>query len=236
MDLRFREALRLMLTYLKERPRDVEAWDETVNLAGYTENRRLMAQVAERIHELSMESGSPKSRAITAAVLSNDIPLAVKLAREQLQRSPGEAMIQYQSHRALLFGGYRDEARYVLSQLRTSKLPEENMLLAELRQSCADGGSGAPEIAARLAKSPNASTSSNWQAADLLGDRTRATQILMPLHQPERLTTLMQYLVYPDFDARPFPLLQARLAADGIKRPPPVAIPVACRARAGGTG
>ena len=236
MDLRFREALRLMLTYLKERPRDVEAWDETVNLAGYTENRRLMAQVAERIHELSMESGSPKSRAITAAVLSNDIPLAVKLAREQLQRSPGEAMIQYQSHRALLFGGYRDEARYVLSQLRTSKLPEENMLLAELRQSCADGGSGAPEIAARLAKSPNASTSSNWQAADLIGDRTRATQILMPLHQPERLTTLMQYLVYPDFDARPFPLLQARLAADGIKRPPPVAIPVACRARAGGTG
>ena len=236
MDLRFREALQLMLTYLKERPRDIDAWDETVNLAGYTENRRLMAQVAERIHELSMESGSPKSRAITAAVLSNDIPLAVKLAREQLQRSPGEALIQYQSHRALLFGGYRDEARYVLSQLRTSKLPEENMLLAELRQSCAEGGRGAPEIAARLAKSPDASTSSNWQAADLLGDRVRATEILMPLHQPERLTTLMQYLVYPNFDVRPFPLLQARLAADGIKRPPPVAIPVACRPRAGSTG
>jgi tetratricopeptide (TPR) repeat protein len=229
MDLRFREALQLMLTYLKERPRDVDAWDETVNLAGYIENRRLMAQVAVRIHELSMESGSPKSRAITAAVFSTDIPLAVKLAREQLQRSPGEALIQYQSHRALLFGGYRDEARHVLNQLRNSELPEENKLLAELRQSCADGGGDARDIAARLAKAPDASTSGNWQAAELLGDPVRAAAILVPLHRPDRLTTLMQYLVYPNFDVRPFPLLQARLAADGIKRPPPVAIPFACR-------
>jgi hypothetical protein len=226
MDLRFREALQLMLTYLKERPRDVEAWDETVNLAAYTENRALMAQVAARIHELSMESGSPKSRAITAAVLSSDIPLAVKLAHEQLQKSPGEALIQYQSHRALLFGGYRDEARYVLSQIRASELPRENKLLAELRQACADGGSGAPEIARKLATE---STSSQWQAAELMGNRAAATAVLMPLHRPDRLTTLMQYLVYPDFDVRPFPLLQARLAADGVTRPPPAAIPFACR-------
>lgn len=227
MDLRFREALQLMLTYLQERPRDLDAWDELVNLAGYAENRALMANAGERIHTISMESGSPKSRAITASVLSLDIPNAVKRAREQLDRSPGEALIQYQSHRALLSGGYRDEARQLLEQIRMSELPEENKLLAELRQSCADGGKGAREVAAQIAKQPN-STSSNWQAAALLGDHARATAILMPLHRPDKLTTLMQYLVYPEFDIRPFPLLQARLAADGIKRPPPAELPYAC--------
>jgi hypothetical protein len=234
VDLRFREALRLMLAYLDERPRDLEAWDEVVDMAGYVENRRLIAEAAKRIHTISMENGSPKSRAITAAVFSTDASLAVKLAREQLKRSPGEALIQYQSHRALLLGGFRDDARQVLTQLRSSKLPDENKLLAELRQSCADGGARAGEIAKRLARLPGSSTSSNWQAAELLGDRARATAILMPLHRPDRLTTLMQYLVYPNFDVRPFPLLEARLDADGIKRPAPAPIPFACRVQAGG--
>lgn len=228
MDLRFRDALSLMLAYLKERPRDVDAWDEIVNLAGYVENRPLMAKASERIHMLSMESGSPRSRAITAAVLSMDTAQAVKIAREQLRRSPGEVLIQYQSHRALLSGGFRDEARQLLAQLRTSELPEENKLLAELRQACADGGAGARQLGQRIARLPN-STSSNWQAAVLLGEPARATAILMPLHRTDRLTTLMQYLVYPSFDVRPFPLLQARLDANAIRRPRPAPISFACK-------
>ncbi|HEU0311337.1 MAG TPA: winged helix-turn-helix domain-containing protein [Sphingomicrobium sp.] len=231
MDLRFREALRLMLTYLNERPRDIDAWDETVNLAGYVEDRGLMLKAAERIHTISMESGSPRSRAITAAVFSSNYPFAVKLARQQLKRSPGEALIQYQSHRALLSGGYRDEARQVLDQLRNSKLPEESKLIAELRQICADGAPGAREIAARIATLPD-STSTTWQAYVLLSEPARATATLAPLHRTDRLATLMQYLVYPSFDVRPFPLLQARLTADGIRRPPPVPIPFACKASA----
>lgn len=229
LDLRFREALRLMMQYLDERPRDLDTWEEAVDLAGYAENRPLMAKAAERIHTLSMESGSPRSRAITASVLALDIPNAVKRSREQLQRSPGEALIQYQSHRALLWGGHRDEARQVLNQLRVSELPEENKQLAELRQACADGGAGAREIAARMATLSDASTSGAWHRAMLMGDARAANAVLMPLHRPDRLTTLMQYLVYPSFDARPFPLLQARLAADGVRRPPPVAIPFACK-------
>jgi TolB-like protein/DNA-binding winged helix-turn-helix (wHTH) protein len=230
MDLRFREALQLMLKYLDERPRDLDAWEEIVDLAGYAGNRQLMAKAAERIHTLSMESGSPKSRAITASVLSLDIPNAVRRSQEQLARSPGEALIQYQAHRAFLWGGKRDEARDILMQIRSSSLPEENKLLAELRQACADGGSGAREIAGRIARLPDASISNEWQSAQMLGETNRAIEVLRPLDRPERLTTLMQYLVYPNFDARPYPLLQARLKADGVSRPPPAPIPFACRA------
>ncbi len=231
MDLRFKEALRLMLLYLEQRPRDVDTWEELVDLAGYAEDRGLMAKAAERIHTLSIEGGSPRSRAITASVLALDIPNAVRRAREQLARSPGEALIQYQSHRALLWGGHRNEARALLPNLRASGLPDENKLLAELRQACADGGNGGREIAARIAGLPDASTSGAWHSALLLGETERAAEILRPLDRPEGLTTLMQFLVYPMFDARPYPLLSARLDADDIVRPPPVAIPYACRGR-----
>lgn len=229
MDLRFREALRLMQLYLRERPRDVDAWEEIVDLAGYAEDRRLMARASERIHRLSLESGAPLSRAITAAVLAMDIPNAVARSREQFRRSPGEALIQYQAHRALLWGGHRDEARSVLQRMRSSSLPEENILLAELRQACADGGQGVDRIVAQLKATPNASLSGAWHTAMLLGDNRGAADVLKPLDRPDRLTTLMQYLVYPTFDVRSFPLLQERLAADGIRRPEPARIPFACK-------
>ena len=228
MDLRFREALRLMQLYLRERPRDVDAWEEVVDLAGYAEDRRFMAQAAERIHSLSIEGGQPLSRALTASVLSLDIPNAVARAREQLRLRPGEALIQYQAHRALLWGGHKDEARGVLARLRSSSLPAENIRLAELRQACADGGKGAREIAAQIFQNSPGTSSDAWHAAMLLGDQRRQAEILKPLDRPERLTTLMQYLVYPDFDARPFPLLQERLQADGVNRRPPVRPPFAC--------
>ena len=228
MDLQFRESLRLMLLYLKERPRDLDTWEELVDLAGYAAERQLMAKAAGRIHVLSMESGSPRSRAITASVLAVDIPNAVARSRQQLARSPGEALIQYQAHRAFLWGGYRDEARTLLAQIRASSLPEENKLIAELRQACADGGHGAREISDRMARLPDASASGAWHRAMLFGDSAGAAAVLKPLDRPDRLTTLMQYLVYPIFDARPFPLLSARLAADGIQRPSPIAIPYAC--------
>jgi TolB-like protein/DNA-binding winged helix-turn-helix (wHTH) protein len=230
MDLRFREALRLMQLYLRERPRDVDAWEEVVDLAGYAEDRRFMAQAAERIHTLSLEGGQPLSRALTASVLSLDIANAVRRSREQLRRSPGEALIQYQAHRALLWGGHRDEARAILQRIRSSSLPAENILLAELRQACADGGKGAREIAARLARTSERPSSDAWHAAILFGDQRRAAEILKPLDRPERLATLMQYLVYPEFDVRPFPRLRERLQADGIARRSPVRPPFACPA------
>lgn len=229
MDLRFREALRLMRIYLGERPRDLDSWEELVDLAGYADDRRLMAHAAERIHTISSESGSPRSRALTASVLSLDVPNAVKRARQQLSRSPGEALIQYQAHRALLWGGHRDEARRVLGRIRLSSLPLENKQLAELRQACADGGKGARQIAQRVEQLPDVSLSGRWHAATLVGDTDRAAKLLRPLDRPERLTTLMQYLVYPTFDPRPYPLLAERLAADGIRRRPPPRIPFACR-------
>lgn len=233
VDYRFRDALNLMRQYLDQRPRELDAWDDLVNLAAYTGDRRLGAQAARTIEQQSVESGRPLSRAITASVLALDIPNAVLRSRQQLAMRPGEALIQYQAHRALLWGGHRDEARSLLGPIRESSLPEENKLLAELRQACADGGRGARDIVLKLDGLKGASTSGRWQAWMIAGDEERAYALIKPLDRPDRLSTLVQYMTYPDFDARRFPLLQSKLDEDGIVRPALVRPPYACAPNAG---
>jgi TolB-like protein/DNA-binding winged helix-turn-helix (wHTH) protein len=228
VDYHFRDALKLMRAYLEQRPRQLEAWDELVNLAGYVGDRRLMADAARRIQDQSVESGMPLSRAITASVLALDIDNGVKRARQQLAIRPGETLIQYQAHRALLWGGYRDEARALLWKINQSSLPEENKLVAQLRQACADGGGGALAIATRLDSDKRTSTSTRWQTWMLMGDERRAYGSIKGLDQPDRLGTLVQYMIYPDFDARQFPLLQSKLDDDELRRPPLVRAPYNC--------
>ena len=229
VDYRFRDAVNLMRSYLQQRPRDLDGWDEMVNLAGYVGDRPLMAEAARRIHDQSVESGMPLSRALTASVLALDTDNAVKRARQQLAMQPGVALIQYQAHRALLWGGHRDEARPLIERIRQSSLPEENKLLAELRQACADGGAGAAAIVSKLDSDKRTSTSGRWQAWMIAGDERRAYAQLKELDQPARLATLAQYMVYPDFDARQFPLLQSKVDDDHVRRPPIVRAPYTCR-------
>lgn len=229
IDYKFREAVQLQRAYLADRPRDLDAWDQMVDLAAYAGDRALMAEGARRIHEYSVESQSPLSRAITASVLALDTGNAVSRARQQLALRPGEALIQYQAHRALLWGGQRDEARALLAGIRSSSLPPENKLMAELRQACADGGNGARTLVDEIDKGRNTSTSTRWQAWMVFGDLRRAYALLRPLDQPSHLPTLVQYMAYPDFDARQFPLLNSKLVDDGVKRPAVVEAPYTCR-------
>jgi TolB-like protein/DNA-binding winged helix-turn-helix (wHTH) protein len=228
VDYHFRDALNLMRAYLQQFPRELDAWDEMVNLAGYVGDRPLMADAARHIQDESIESGMPLSRAITASVLALDIDNAVKRARQQLSIRPGETLIQYQAHRALLWGGHRQEARALLGRIDQSSLPAENKLVADLRQACAEGGHGALAIARRLDSDKRTSTSTRWQTWMLMGDERRAYGLIRELDQPGHLETLVQYMVYPDFDARLFPLLQSKLDDDGVKRPPPVRAPYTC--------
>ena len=85
-------------------------------------------------------------------------------------------------------------------------------------------------IATKLDSDERTSTSTRWQTWMLMGDAPRAYALIKPLDQPDRLATLVQYMVYPDFDARLFPLLQSKLNDDGVRRPPPVNAPYNCRA------
>lgn len=232
LDLRLVDAFRAMRDYLAARPRDIDGWIEMIDLSAYVGRRDWTAQAAEAVHRLSVESGQPVSRAITASVMALRYDEAAARARAQMRLRPGHAVTQYQAHRALLAAGARAEAAALMEAIRASALPAENKLLAELRQACSEGRlADARAIAARARTDPNFGISARWQALLGAGEQAEAARLLSPLDRPERLPTLAQFLIYPEFDPRPYPQLLGRLRGQGLTPPPPVTPPFACPPR-----
>jgi TolB-like protein/DNA-binding winged helix-turn-helix (wHTH) protein len=228
MQLQFKAAQQLMAQYLAVRPRDTEAWESIGDFAAYAGDPPAMAQAAERIHTLSIEAGNPKSRAITLSVMALQLPDAVARARQQLALRPTNAITQYQAHRAFIWAGKANEARPLLKMIDASTMPEENKLLSRLRQACADGQpDDAKRFRAQISKVGDLNT--RWQAAQLMGDQSTATALLQPLDRPERLATLMQFMIHPTFDARLYPKLNAALTRNGVVPRKPITTPFSCQ-------
>lgn len=228
MDLQFLQAERLLLAFLRERPRDLDGWGELVDVSGYAGHPDQTARAAERLFTLSTEQGDPLSRAITATVMARQFPTAAERARKMLEARPEEALVRYQAHRALLWAGATREAGRLLEPIMASDLPEDSRLTAALRQACAERRlDDARNIYGKLIGSTG-EPARIWLAAKIMGDDVRAEAVLRPFDDPARLRVLMQYLIYPFFDSRPFPNLQAQLDRGGVKRPLPLAIPFRC--------
>jgi TolB-like protein/DNA-binding winged helix-turn-helix (wHTH) protein/tetratricopeptide (TPR) repeat protein len=229
MQLHVREARRLMGDYLTARPRDAEAWEEMAQLSAYAGDRRGLVEAARRFEDLTLDSGQPRSRAITLLVMGGRYGEAASLSRKLVRLAPDSVLTLYQAQRAEVMAGHRTESRRLLDRLQTSTLPADNKRLAALRQACADRRLGdAGRIYAELAAGPK--FSNRFHAAQLVGDEAAATAALAPLDTPDRLPTLMQFMIYPTFDARAFPRLHAALVADGVTPPPPASLPYACPA------
>lgn len=229
LNLQTRDAFQMMRKYLRARPRDIDAWEEMADLAAYAGERKYMAVVGRQLFRLSNEAGAPRSRAITVSTLALDLPQAEAAADDQLVRLPNNVVTQYQSHRAYIWSGKYGKARRLLARIRTSKLPLANRLLSELRQACADGKvKDARSIYARIGSVGD--TSARWQAAQIIRDRKSEAALLAPLDKPEELRRLVQYMVYPSFDMRQYPLLTQILTTNGTPQTAPVPVPGACPA------
>ena len=228
MQLQFKAAKQLMAQYLVARPRDIEAWEAMGDVSAYAGDQPAMARAAERIQALSVGAGNPRSRAITLSVMSLQLPEATARARQQLALRPNNAITQYQAHRAFIWAGKADEALPLLSMIDASTMPDENKLLAHLRQACADGHSQeAKHIGAQIMKIGD--LAARWQTAQLMGDQAAATALLQPLDRSDRLATLMQFMIHPTFEARHYPVLSAALIRNGVTPRAPIAVPFACR-------
>jgi TolB-like protein/DNA-binding winged helix-turn-helix (wHTH) protein len=229
LSLQTREAFGMMREYLRARPRDIDAWEEMADISAYANERKFMAIAGKRLFQLSNEAGAPRSRAITVSTLALDLRQAEAAADDQLKRLPSNALTQYQAHRALIWSGKYLKARQLLTRIRKSKLPSANRLLAELRQSCADRHfREARSIYAQI--NVQSDTSARWQAAQIVGDLQTANALLAPLDTPGEVRRLVQYMVYPTFDMREYPLLAQTLVAGGTRITPPTPVPAACPA------
>jgi len=221
--------------YLEARPREIDAWDEMARIAAYFGDLVGVSRAAAKMHALSMESGTPLSRAVTITVMAREPEKAVRRARQQLALQPDGALMNYQAHRAFIQTGRIDEARAMLKPIDASDFPSEVKQLAFMRQACAerrleDAESLAQEIYM------TGSLGAQWQAAQILGDDLKSHELLTPLDNPEGFPTLMQFMFQPTFDAENYPALKSRLEQAGAHVRRAAIMPYSCRGLVAGAG
>lgn len=227
MRLQFLAAQELLENYIKERPRDIDAWEQLGTIALYAGDRKTAAHAARKMHTLAAEAGEPLSRAITVSVMSLELDQAAQMAREQLKISPDNAILNYQAQRAFLWTGDYAAARKALEFMRASDMDPVSVNIAAVRQACAEGRTR-DAMALRAEIEADGPLGAQWQAALLTGDHVAARRLLEPFDTPGGLPTLMQFLFQPVFDEKEFPVLAERIAVEGVKRPPAIEMPHAC--------
>ncbi len=227
IDLRFNDAHELISRYLDARPNDREAAQSYVNILMRLGRWNDAVEYLGTASELNADDPQAMNWLIATHVFAGDYQGAVDLARATLRRYPDNALIQYQTHRALVWNSDFDEARAVLARVESSQLPRENILLAQLRQRCADGDEAAAAgIVAELER--DYPPDILWIPYHVTGQLDRVEQLLLPIHDSGQLFALSAILNYPYFDPYPYPKLMAVLQREGVNRPDPIEIPFAC--------
>ena len=229
MRMELRKAHGLMVRYLQARPRDIDAWEDMAEFAAYANEHEWLARAGERVHTLSVEAREPRSRAITISVMAMQPKAAVRRARQQIKLRPANVMMKYQGHRAMIWGGQIDEARQLLGAIANSDLPEQNKMLAELRQACGEGDiARAREVKSRI-DATNPDLIDKWQAEQIMGNPSKAAEVLQIFDREGRLQTLLQFMINPTFDSAQYPNFRAAIARDGIVRWKVWPMPGACK-------
>jgi TolB-like protein len=234
VELRINEALNLITRYLSDRPNDYSAIDSQLTLLMFLRRWEDAHPVAHHLADIAGEDSVSMQSAVQDLVFANDASGAVRVARRAIKNHPGNALVEYQAHRAFLWGGKLDEAREVLRSMESSQLEWFNKDLAKMRQACAEGDT---EQALRIhEKFVNEYTEGQallWISYNLLGLSEQATAELMPYDESKQMYALSGYLVYPFFDPRPFPNLMKWVTQEGIENLSPIEIPYRCNLPAG---
>ena len=211
-------------------PHDVEALNLAIDLASILDDDSLVRTFSEQSFALA-GSTVATNNGITGMMRSRDQARAVTMAREAIERFPGNADTAYQAQRVLLTAGRIREAAALVPVVLASDMLEDSKGVLLMRQACAERRRvDAQALYEQLVKnSPDALV--RWHGLVLLGrDRDAAAQ-LEPYNRADTVYALSTMLVYPKFDARPFPALVAALESRGIAvrpaRPEPYNCPAA---------
>jgi TolB-like protein len=226
-ELRMRESIALYRAYLEERPGDGDAVDSLMIAAPATGDMDAVAAVRDAIWPQAQVRVDMAILHTNSAYRPPDIGKAADQAALLAERWPDSQPLLYQVHRTLLWDGRIDDARAVLNRMNSLASPVDQWeLIAPARQACAEGRRA--EVADALARTPGADLAQRWHLLMLLGRVQEANEPLHALERAGNINALAGFLIYPNFDPRPFPSLMALIERESIDRPPPQPLPFAC--------
>jgi len=228
VNLQIRKSISLASQYVKERPNDIDNLWRLINLNVYLGEYEKALEYNNQLEGIALENVSSYILVISGHVWSKDFEKASKFSRKAVEIFPYNEGVLYQAHRALLWGGYYDEARTIASKLSSTTQLGENKWIAALRQACADNETDkAIQIYNEYIVS-GGDIGVKLLSLYLLDGHNEAYTLIEPFHENDELYSLASFLYYPYFDARKFPKMQEILAREQAKRGEPVEIPFRC--------
>jgi TolB-like protein len=229
-EMRWRDAIALLLEVQAKRPGDRQLARALTELAIYVSDHELMERQLAMLWPHALKDIDDASTYANNAYRTRNFRRAADHAMQLQDRWAGDFNIQYQIHRSLLWDRRVEPAAIVLArvnQLAGSGLDDLHDL-ARARQACAEGRR--EEVEPLLAKQTQVD-STHWLLLGMLGRDVEATELLMALERKGRTFALAGFLNFPNFDPTPFPSLMRVLEREQVKRPPPVPLPFACKRR-----
>ena len=231
VNLQLRASLSFLRQYLQaqsNRNVTTSVQIDAIHLAQDLSERELALQFLEKVPSSSLDVDD-YNWMLFAYRRMPEYEGSYKFAMEAISKFPNDEGVLYQVNDLLNWAGYRDDARTAAERITVTLLPLENVLLAQLRQACADGNSVEANRLYENEMKDISSTATKYIALNTLGRSEEAHELLMPMDQDSSLYTLSSYLMFPYFDPRLFPNLQRVLEREQVLRAPVIPLSYACK-------
>lgn len=231
MDFRYHEAIALLRKVLDKQPEDLNALGALLDLLNRTSQTQAMQAPLDKVWSHALERQDWAELHLNYAHRGPDRHRAADQALQLTKRWPDDESLLYQAQRALLWDGRVEAAREVFERWRqvagTSPQQASSSVIPPARQASAEGR--CDEVERLLDGLPANDIPQRWHLLALLDRRKDAEQLLMKLERDGNPQTLAGFLNYSHFDPTPFPSLARAMQRENIQRPPPEALPFACR-------
>ena len=230
VEMKHLQALRLITTYLAQRPNDHDAQGF---LLGLFQELGMYDEAVEAVAEFYERDGHDPLVAVQSilSMLYGDNPDALReFTEKSIERFPDNVNVLYQAQRALLWLGDIDGASRILPIVQASDMEADNRALATLRQACAEGKSElGTRIFDKMLRDHPDEPAAMWLSRKIMGRDDEALELLLPLDNDENMHSLASFLGYGHFDASQFPNFLAILEAQNVKPYAPQAVPYLCK-------
>ncbi|MEE4172933.1 MAG: hypothetical protein V2I57_01620, partial [Xanthomonadales bacterium] len=143
-----------------------------------------------------------------------------------LTRRYPQAGLLYQAHRTLLWIGETERAAELLRLIDVDTSPSMSLLKA--RQACAEERRDDAEAILEAHKrrageiSPADFASVRWHLEMMLGNPQQAAEALRPFESTDAPMAVSNFMLYPQFDPTPFPVVMTTIQRENVDRPAPI--------------
>lgn len=224
-----KRALRMIDEFLEQRPNTEFGHGMRMNLLQELSMKKEIERIILSDYESKEFTGQFANQWLQALRGSNNVTLMKNVANNAVNKFHDDVSILYQAHRVLLYAGEIDGASKVLPEILNSNLPRDNLYLAELRQTCAEGRTAdAARLHARALLQYPDDLSFQWLSYKIIGDDETADELFTEFDDNGDFATIYSYLSYPHFNPQKYPNFWSKMAGRGFEQRDIQELPYRC--------